>query len=54
MKTIERKAWPEYFRQIMDGKKTFDLRLNDFDIEEGNILHKATLDAISRFRNSAA
>ena len=27
---------------------------DDFDIEEGNIFHKATLDAISRFRNSAA
>lgn len=35
---IEKKAWPEYFQQIVDGKKTFDLRVNDFDISEGDTL----------------
>lgn len=35
---IEKKVWPEYFQQIIDGKKTFELRLNDFDISEGDIL----------------
>ena len=35
---IEKKVWPEYFQQIVDGKKTFELRLNDFDINEGDIL----------------
>ncbi len=35
---IEKKVWPEYFQQIVDGKKTFELRLNDFDISEGDIL----------------
>jgi hypothetical protein len=39
MKKIEKKVWPEYFEQIILGKKTFELRLNDFDIEEGDILH---------------
>ncbi len=38
MKTIEKKVWPEYFQQILDGSKTFELRLNDFDIEEGDTL----------------
>jgi hypothetical protein len=38
MKTIEKKAWPEYFQAIVDGKKTYDFRLADFDIEEGDIL----------------
>ena len=38
MKKIEKKVWPEYFQQILDGKKTFELRLNDFDITEGDIL----------------
>jgi len=34
----EKKVWPEYFQQILDGKKTFELRLNDFDISEGDTL----------------
>lgn len=38
MKTFEKKVWPEYFQQILDGKKTFELRLNDFDIAEGDTL----------------
>lgn len=35
---IEKKVWPEYFQKIVEGKKTFELRLNDFDIVEGDIL----------------
>ena len=38
MKKIEKKIWPEYFQEVFDGKKTFELRLNDFDIAEGDIL----------------
>lgn len=38
MKKVEKKVWPEYFQQILDGKKTFELRLNDFDIAEGDTL----------------
>jgi len=38
MKKIEKKIRPEYFQEILDGKKTFELRLNDFDIDEGDIL----------------
>ena len=38
MKKIEKKVWPEYFQQIIEGKKTFELRLNDFEINEGDIL----------------
>ena len=38
MKTIEKKIWPEYFEKILEGKKTFELRLNDFKINEGDIL----------------
>ena len=37
MKKIEKKVWPKYFQAILDGKKTFEFRLNDFDIEEGDI-----------------
>lgn len=38
MNTIEKKVWPEYFEQILNGSKTFELRLNDFDIAEGDTL----------------
>lgn len=35
---IEKKTWPELFQDVYDGKKKFDLRLADFDIEEGDVL----------------
>lgn len=36
MKKIEKKIWPEYFQEILNDKKTFELRLNDFEINEGD------------------
>ncbi|OHA16180.1 MAG: hypothetical protein A3G52_05020 [Candidatus Taylorbacteria bacterium RIFCSPLOWO2_12_FULL_43_20] len=38
MNRIEKKVWPEYFQQILDHKKTFEVRLNDFEINEGDTL----------------
>lgn len=38
MQKIEKKIWPEYFQQVLDNKKMFELRLNDFEIEEGDTL----------------
>lgn len=38
MKTIEKKVWPEYFKEILSGNKTFELRLNDFEVKKGDIL----------------
>ncbi len=38
MNRVEKKVWPEYFQQIFDDKKTFELRLNDFEIAEGDTL----------------
>jgi hypothetical protein len=35
---IEKKVWPEYFQKIIDGEKTFEVRLADFDCAPGNIL----------------
>ncbi|OGZ03232.1 MAG: hypothetical protein A2430_02820 [Candidatus Liptonbacteria bacterium RIFOXYC1_FULL_36_8] len=35
---IEKKIWPEYFQEIINGKKTFELRLNDFSISESDTL----------------
>jgi len=37
-KIIYKKVWPEYFDQIISGKKKFELRLADFDIQEGDNL----------------
>ena len=35
---IEKKCWPEMFQKILSGEKTYDLRLADFEIKEGDIL----------------
>lgn len=37
-KVIEKKIWPKYFEAILSGKKKYELRLNDFEIAEGDIL----------------
>ncbi|MEK7187413.1 MAG: DUF3850 domain-containing protein [Patescibacteria group bacterium] len=38
MVTIKKKTWPEYFEEVLSGKKKFDLRLNDFKLKEGDTL----------------
>lgn len=38
MAIIKKKVWPEYFEAIIFGKKKFELRLNDFDVKEGDTL----------------
>ena len=38
MKTVEKKIWPEYFEEVLAGDKTFEVRLNDFEIEKGDTL----------------
>lgn len=38
MKKIEKKTWPELFEKVLIGEKTFDLRINDFEIENGDVL----------------
>lgn len=35
---IRKKILPIYFAAILAGKKNFELRLNDFDCQEGDIL----------------
>ena len=35
---IEKKTWKELFEKVLSGEKTFDLRLNDFEAKEGDIL----------------
>ena len=35
---IEKKTWPEFFQNILDGEKTFELRLADFECKLNDIL----------------
>lgn len=35
---IHKKIWPEYFEAVISGRKKYELRLNDFEIKEGDIL----------------
>ena len=35
---IKKKTWPELFQDILDGKKKFEVRLADFNMNEGDIL----------------
>jgi len=35
---IEKKIWPKFFQQIIDGNKAFELRLADFECKPGDIL----------------
>ena len=38
MAIIKKKIWPKYFEQVASGKKKFELRVNDFEIKEGDTL----------------
>ncbi len=38
MATIHKKVWREYFEKIISGKKKLELRLADFEINEGDTL----------------
>ncbi len=35
---IKKKCWPEYFDAIASGKKKFEFRLADFEINDGDTL----------------
>lgn len=38
MAVIHKKIWPKYFDEIASGKKKFELRLGDFEVNEGDTL----------------
>ena len=38
MSTIKKKILPEYFDAVVSGKKKYELRLNDFEVKEGDTL----------------
>lgn len=38
MKVIEKKIYPPYFSFLRDNRKTFELRINDFECDEGDTI----------------
>lgn len=38
MKTHHLKTWPNFFNEVASGVKTFEIRKNDRDFREGDIL----------------
>jgi ASC-1-like (ASCH) protein len=38
MSIIEKKTWPEYFNNIKENKKHFEVRLADFRIKKGDTM----------------
>lgn len=38
MRRIAKKVWPAYFEKVLSGEKRFELRLNDFEVEKGDVL----------------
>lgn len=35
---IKKKTWPKLFQDILEGNKTFDARIADFNIKRGDVL----------------
>ncbi|MBI2405835.1 DUF3850 domain-containing protein [Candidatus Microgenomates bacterium] len=35
---IKKKIWPEFFKEVVRGRKKFDVRLADFKCKTGDIL----------------
>jgi hypothetical protein len=48
MATIEKKVWPEFFAKLESGDKTFELRLADFDVAEGDTLILKEWDPVKK------
>lgn len=46
MKVHELKVWPEYFHSLLNGTKAFEVRKNDRDFQEGDILILREYDPI--------
>jgi hypothetical protein len=35
---IQKKCWPEFFQEVLEGRKTFDVRIADFECSPGDTL----------------
>lgn len=41
---VKKKVLPEYFKEVKNGNKTFELRLSDWQIKEGDTLELKEYD----------
>lgn len=48
-KIIEKKTYSDYFEMILNGSKTYDLRLADFDCQPDDILKFVEIDKNRKF-----
>jgi ASC-1-like (ASCH) protein len=48
MAVIKKKILPEYFEAIVAGKKKYELRLNDFEVKEDDILLLEEINPITK------
>ena len=48
-KIIEKKTYSDYFEMILNGSKTYDLRLADFDCQPGDTLKFVEIDKNRNF-----
>lgn len=48
MRQHELKTWPEHWREVAAGRKTFELRLNDRDFQVGDELILREYQPVSR------
>lgn len=45
---VKKKVLPKYFSEIMNGNKTFELRLADWQIDEGDTIILQEFDPVSK------
>ena len=38
MRKIHKKTWPSFFRMVLNGEKTVEMRVADFDCDIGDVL----------------
>lgn len=38
MSIIKKKCWPEFYEKFVSGERTFELRLADFDLKDGDVM----------------
>lgn len=51
----ELKCWHDFYRLIVNGRKTFELRVNDRDFKDGDILYlREYLPAIEQYSGNSS
>jgi ribosomal protein S17 len=45
---IEKKVWKKFFQDIIDGKKNFEIRLDNFECNEGDTLLLKEWDEVKK------